>query len=419
MMRAEILATGEEIRSGALVDSNSAHIARRLEEAGATVARIHAVGDDAAELAAVMREIGGRSEIAVVTGGLGPTVDDLTAAAAAAAAGCGLELSPAALESIEDFYRTQGRPMPASARRQALLPASAEPLVNRVGTAPGFVRTIGRCRFFFLPGVPREMRVLLDEHVLPRVGAALGGGRVFLGRRTLRCFGITESLADERLAGLAARFPSVRLGLRADFPEIQITLSAAAPDPPALARRLAEAAAWSAERLGDLVFSDAGETMAAAVGRLLRERGASLAVAESCTGGLIAHELTEVPGSSDYFRLSVVAYANAAKTRLLAVPAETIARFGAVSPETAREMAAGVKRLGEATHAVATSGIAGPGGGSPDKPVGTLCIGLASPGGAWGRRLGLRPADRSAAKRLFAMQALDLLRRELLGLPQR
>lgn len=417
-MRAEILATGEEIRTGSLVDTNSAHIARRLEETGARVARIQAAGDDAAELAALIREIAGRAEIAVVTGGLGPTVDDLNAAAAAAAAGGALEPNPEALASITAFYRRRGRPVPETAHRQACLPAGAAALPNRVGTAPGFELTIGRCRFFFLPGVPSEMAVLLEEQVLPRVAALLGPGRPIRGKRTLACFGITESETDARLSGLATRFPAVRLGLRADFPVIEVTLYAEADGAEGLARGLAPAAAWAAERLGGCVFSDTGETMAAVVGRLLRERGATLAVAESCTGGLVAHWITEVPGSSDYFRLSAVVYANAAKRALLGVSAETLERLGAVAPETAREMAAGARRAAGADYAVATSGIAGPGGGSAEKPVGALCIGLAAPGGAWGRRYDFHAAERSMAKRLFAMKALDVLRRELLGLPQ-
>jgi nicotinamide-nucleotide amidase len=417
-MNAEILATGEEIRTGTLVDSNSAHIAARLEEAGVKVVRIQAVGDDLEELGAVLLEIGARADLAVVTGGLGPTADDLSAAAAAAAAGVELHLLPEALASIEEFFRKRNRLMSATSRKQAMLPAGAEVLINTVGTAPGFGISLGRCRFFFLPGVPFEMRHLLEAQVLPRLSAALGDRREYRSVRTLSVFGMTESITGERLAGIEAHFPAVKLGLRAAFPEIQVKLYACAPDPGRALQQLDGAAAWVGERLGDVLFSDAGEPMAAVVGGLLRERGASLALAESCTGGLIAHRLTEIPGSSDYFHAALVTYANEAKVRILGVATQTLVDFGAVHPETAREMAAGARRLAGATYGLATSGIAGPGGGSSEKPVGTVCIGLATPAGARGFRFEFHGHARVHNKQLFAMKAMDLLRRELLGLPQ-
>jgi nicotinamide-nucleotide amidase len=417
-MNAEILATGEEIRTGTLVDSNSAYIAARLDEAGVKVVRIQAVGDDLEELGAVLLEIAARADLAVVTGGLGPTADDLSAAAAAAAAGVELRLSPEALTSIEEFFKKRNRPMSATSRKQAMLPAGAEVLANTVGTAPGFGISLGRCRFFFLPGVPFEMRHLLEAQVLPRLSAALGDCREYRPVRTLSVFGMTESITGERLAGVEAHFPAVKLGLRAAFPEIQVKLYACAPDPGRARQQLDGAAAWVRERLGDVLFSDAGEPMAAVVGGLLRARGASLALAESCTGGLIAHRLTEIPGSSDYFRAALVTYADETKIRILGVAPQTLVDYGAVHPETAREMAAGARRLAGATYGLATSGIAGPGGGSSEKPVGTVCIGLATPAGARGFRFEFHGHARVLNKQLFAMKAMDLLRRELLGLPQ-
>jgi nicotinamide-nucleotide amidase len=415
----EILATGEEIRTGALVDSNSAHIAERMERCGARVVRLNAVGDDLAQLTAVLREIGGRADAAVVTGGLGPTVDDLSAQAAAAAAAVGLGLDPAALASIEEFFRRRNRPMNPSIRKQAMLPEGAEVLLNPVGTAPGFQLKIGRCRFFFLPGVPHEMQRMLADHVLPRVTSLMGGRLEVRRVKTLSCFGLTESLTGERLEGLGSRFPGVQLGLRARFPEIQVKLYGSGPEEAQVTAALELAAAWTRDRLGDMVFADGGEPMEAVVGRLLRERGATLAVAESCTGGLIAHRLTEVPGSSDYFLAAAVTYANEAKTRLLGVGQETLARCGAVHIDTAREMAAGVRRLAGSTYGIATSGIAGPTGGSAEKPVGTVCIGLAAPGQTSGYQFHFNYGRRSMNKQMFAMKALDLLRREMLGLPHR
>jgi len=414
---AEILATGEEIRTGALVDSNSAHIAEQLELAGVKVVRLNAVGDELAQLTAVLQEIGNRADVAVVTGGLGPTVDDLSAQAAAAAAGVGLSLDPAALASIEEFFRRRNRPMNPSIRKQAMLPAGATALFNPVGTAPGFQLKIGRCGFFFLPGVPSEMQRMLADHVLPRVADLMGGRRQVRRIKTLSCFGLTESLTGERLEGLDREFPDVQLGLRARFPEIQVKLYCSGPDEPGVAAALEGAAGWARGRLGDMVFADGGEPMEAVVGGLLRERRATLAVAESCTGGLIAHRLTEVAGSSDYFLLAAVTYANEAKTRLLGVAEDMLARCGAVHTDTARELAAGVRRLAGATHGIATSGIAGPAGGSAEKPVGTVCIGLATPEQAIGYQFHFNYGRRALNKQMFAMKALDVLRRELLGLP--
>ena len=415
-LTAEILATGEEIRTGALVDSNSAFIAEQLEQAGVKVVRLNGVGDDLVRLVALLKEIGARADVAVVTGGLGPTVDDLSAQAAAAAAGLELRMDPAAMESIEAFFRQRNRTINPSIRKQALLPAGAEVLFNPVGTAPGFQVAIGGCRFFFLPGVPFEMKRMLADHVLPRIGGLLGDRREVRRVKTLSCFGLTESLTGERLDRLSEQFPDVQLGLRARFPEIQVKLYGSGRDEARVGAALEKAAGWARDRLGDIVFSEAGEPMAAVVGRLLRERNATLAVAESCTGGLIAHWLTEVPGSSDYFRLAAVTYANDAKARVLGVAEDTLARWGAVHPETAREMAAGVRRLAGAAYGIATSGIAGPTGGSEEKPVGTVCIGLATPVRTAAHRFQFSYGRRSMNKQMFAMKALDVLRRELLGL---
>jgi nicotinamide-nucleotide amidase len=415
-MIAEILATGEEIRTGALVDSNSAYIAEQLEENGVKVARLNGVGDDLHHLKTVLAEIGARADLAVVTGGLGPTVDDLSAEAAAAAAGVGLHLEQAALASIEEFFRKRNRPMNPSVRKQALFPEGSEILFNPVGTAPGFSLRVNRCRFFFLPGVPFEMKRMLADHVLPRILEGMGGRREVRLIKTLSCFGLTESLTGERLAGWGEEFPDVQLGLRAKFPEIQVKFYACGPGPARVSQQLERASAWARARLGDIVFSDSGEPMAAAVGRLLREKNVSLAVAESCTGGLISHLLTEIPGSSDYFLFSAVTYANEAKERILGVSTDTLLRCGAVHADTAKEMAAGARRISGAAYGVATTGIAGPAGGSAEKPVGTVCIGLSTPVQEFGYRLQYAYGTRSMNKQMFAMKALDVLRRELLGL---
>ncbi len=417
-MIAEIIATGEEIRTGALADTNSAHIASRLEQAGIEVVRLHGVGDDRPRLVGIFREVASRADCCVVTGGRGPTVDDLSAEAAAEAAGVPLVCEPRALAWLEEFFRSRGRPLNPSNRKQALLPEGAEMLPNPVGTAPGFVLPIGRCRFFFLPGVPHEMRRMLECEVLPRIAAWEGAEREFRLVRTLCCFGMTESRVGDRLESLPAEVPGVRLGLRAHFPVIQVKLYAAGREEAAVRAILERAAARAREALGAVVFGEGDESLAAVVGRRLQEAEASLAVAESCTGGLLAHLLTENPGSSAWFRGGLVAYANEAKTELLGVAPQTIARCGAVHEETAAEMAAGVRRAFRASWGLATTGIAGPSGGSATKPVGTVCIGLCGPDGPpLAFRFGLNYDQRSRNKTVFAYKALDLLRRALCGIP--
>ena len=413
-MKAEILATGDEIRSGALVDSNSAFIAERLEENGIEVVRHTSVGDDLAILAATLQEIGERVDVAVVTGGLGPTIDDRSAEAAARAAGVAQAFDARAFETVERFFKTFHRPMTASNRKQALLPQGSEVLPNAVGTAPGFSLTIGSCRFFFLPGVPYEMKRMLTEQVVPALLAMQGGVMPHSRVKTITTFGLPESMAGEKVDGVEDAFPGILLGLRAHFPQIQIKLYGRDMDGERLSARLEEAGRWVAGRLGDHVVSIDGASMEAVVGHLLTARSATLAVAESCTGGLVANWLTNVAGSSAYFLLSAVTYANAAKTDVLGVDPRTIDRFGAVSEETAREMAEGARRVAGATYGLATSGIAGPDGGTAEKPVGTVCIGFAGPGAAFGRRFNFSFGRRLMNKKIFAMAALDLLRKEMM-----
>jgi nicotinamide-nucleotide amidase len=412
-MIAEILATGDEIRSGALVDSNSAYIADRLECLGVDVTRHHCVGDALEPLIEVILEIGGRADIALVTGGLGPTVDDRSAEAAAAAAGVGMELDRSVLEEIEAFFRTRGRPCSPTNRKQAMIPSGADCLHNPVGTAPGFALDVSGCRFFFMPGVPYEMKRMLEHHVLPRIREMQGGRRQHSLVRTLATFGLPESTAGERVAEVSERFPGIVLGLRAKFPEIQVKFYLRTEDEKAGQTLLDEAVRWAAGQLGANLFSLEGESMAETVGRLLLDRRETLAVAESCTGGLVGNWITNTAGSSDYFLFSAVTYHNRTKTVVLGVEERALIDHGAVHPVIAGQMAEGAKRVAGSTYGLAITGIAGPGGGTDDKPVGTVCLGLTGPGGTATRRLHFAFGRRLMNKRLFATAALDMLRREL------
>ncbi len=418
-MIAEILATGDEIRSGALVDSNSAFIAQLLEAAGVEVVHHHCVGDDLQRMVQILKAISQRSDIAVVTGGLGPTGDDLTAAAAAEAAGVALKTDSRALESVEKFFRARNRPISAANKKQALLPEGADCLENPIGTAPGFSLKIGRCLFFFLPGVPFEMRRMLTECVIPRIDRLLGAGRSVRLVKTISTFGLTESATGENLAEFSERFPQMKIGFRANFPIIQVKLYAAGQNEKQLRGQLEAGSEWVCGRLGHRVISTRGDSLEKVVGDLLRRRQATLAVAESCTGGLISNLITDVSGSSDYFVFSAVTYSNQSKMKVLSVAHETLENHGAVSEQTAAEMAQGVRQLSGATYGIATTGIAGPTGATEDKPVGTVCIGLATADGIQTRRYHFTYGNRRMNKQIFAAAALDLLRKTLLNIEAR
>ena len=415
-MISEILAIGDKIRSGALVDGNSAYIAQKLEETGIEIARHSTLGDDPAEIIIILKEISLRSDIAVVTGGLGPTDDELTAAAGAADVVLGTDTQ--ALASAENFFKARNRLLRDSHKKHARLPAGAQSLNNPVGTAPGFHLKIEHCDFFFLPAAPFEMRRMLADQVIPRIKNLQGPDAGIRRIVTLTTFGLTESATGDQLDGFKQRFPQIKLGFRTEFPEIQVKFYAHGADEEDLRAELAEATQWVYRKLGDKVFSDSGESMEEVVGSLLRQRNALLAVAESCTGGLIADLLTNVPGSSDYFVFSAVTYSNQLKMKILDVNARTIDRYGAVSEQTAKEMARGVRQVSGATYGLSVSGIAGPGGATEDKPVGTVCIGLADADSVSGYRFNFTFDNRWMNKRVFATAALDLLRRQLLGIPR-
>ncbi|MBT7697103.1 MAG: CinA family nicotinamide mononucleotide deamidase-related protein [Desulfobacterales bacterium] len=417
-MKAEILSTGDEISKGAVVDSNSAYIAEKLEDAGVEVTRHNCVGDDLENLVSILREIGSRSDIAIVTGGLGPTTDDLSSMAAAKAAGVELLLNDTAFQSMKKFFENmKGGIGTKSDQKQALLPEGSECLINPVGTAPGFVLNINKCKTFFLPGVPHEMMRMLGDQVLPRIDKLLGNEIVFNKTRILSVFGLAESAVSEYLENINEIFSDIKIGLRARFPEINIKLYVRGNDEHGLNMLLDNAQGWILEKIGKWVFSVEEKSMEEELGKILAEKKATLAVAESCTGGLISNMITNVAGSSDYFLFSGVTYTNQSKIDILGVSPETIRDCGAVHEQTVKEMAQGAIKISGATYGIATSGIAGPGGGTDEKPVGTLCIGIATPIEVKTFTFNLNFGKRVMNKTIFAMIALELLRKELLGIP--
>jgi nicotinamide-nucleotide amidase len=411
-MKAEILTIGDELLRGEIVDSNKAFLSEQL--LGLDIeTRFHAsVRDDPADMIDAFRRAAERSDVVLVSGGLGPTRDDLTSAVLAQAFGRAHRLDPGVLETIRAFFRSVGREMSENNAQQAWFPEGAEVLPNPIGTAPGFLLEQGRALFFCMPGVPREMERMMREQVLPRIAARRGAGPV-VRATLLRTFGVGESSLDAELADVAAS-GDVTLGFRTAFPDNYLRAVARAPSQAEAEAKLAEVCAAIRKRLGALVYGEGEESMAGVVGRLLRERGRTLAVAESCTGGLLAEQVTEVPGASAYFRGGVVAYANTAKMDLLSVPAALLERHGAVSEEVARAMAEGVRARLRADLAVATTGISGPDGGTPEKPVGLVYLALARAEGTHAAGF-VFPLDRTRHRQLTARLALDWVRRALLG----
>ena len=418
-MIAHILSTGDEVLLGDIVDTNSAFLCTELKTLGINVQKITVVGDDMDALAAGIGDISLTADLCLVTGGLGPTRDDLTAIACARAANEQLQLNASALESMQAYFGRQGFVYTRENEKQAMLPSGAFPLVNLNGTAPGFYMDINHCLFFFMPGVPSEMKVMFEQQIKPILADKFKlDDEILIQRFTV--FGLPESTVGALLAGFDKNFFRMHLGFRADFPviEVKIIYPHGAEQRQQAASDMASAKKWVLARLGDKVVSDQGLTLVEAVGQLLTRQKLTLAIAESCTGGLISNMVTDVAGSSDYFLFSGVTYSNAAKMAVLNVAEQTLVQYGAVHERTALEMAVGARLKAGADFAISTTGIAGPGGGSPDKPVGMVCIGLAGPSFSRAKTYQFSFDDRGKNKKMFAMMALEQLRRYLVGLAE-
>jgi len=416
-MNIEILSTGNELTTGALADTNAAFISECLTQNHMIVNRHHAISDDLSLISNVLSEITQRADVLIVTGGLGPTSDDLTAEAASKTMNKSLVFNQFAYDAMCDFFHRIQRPMNASNKKQAYLPDGAKPIPNPVGTASGFQLLMGRCHAYFLPGVPHEMKKMLNAYVLPEINEKFSDLKQKTGHQTIVCFGPSESAMGDAIKDIPQLIKGVKVGTRSMFPELQIKLYATDKSIETIDSLLKQAEKICMERLGKYIVSTKGESIQQVVGDLLRERKATLAIAESCTGGLIAHKITEIPGSSDYFLCAAVTYANDIKINMLNVSPETIQKFGAVSQETVMEMVTGIREKTNARYCLATSGIAGPGGGTSEKPVGTLCTAVAYDSDIHFQKIVLPFGTRKQKKELFAMAALDMLRRKILHLP--
>jgi len=406
-MTCAVLCIGTELTRGELVNTNAPWLAAHLTDIGFEVIEDVVVDDHRARITGTLERLGKIVRIVVCTGGLGPTTDDVTTEAVARVLGVRLVRDEASVEAIRRRIEKYGRVMSETNAKQADFPEGADVLPNPVGTAPGFGVMLGIANAFFLPGVPHEMKKMFEEQVVPRI-------RTLASRDShqvrLRTFGLPESLVGERLAGVEAAFPGVTIGYRAHFPEIEVKVLARAASNPA-AIELAERATVEVKtRLSDVVYGEGEDTFAGVVGRALRRKGVTLAIAESCTGGLVGHMLTREPGASDYLLVDAVAYANSAKSRLLGVDEDVIRGHGAVSAEVAAAMAEGVKRVSGADLALSLTGIAGPSGGSAKSPVGTVFIAVAGPTETTVKERHF-PGDRHQIQTLSAYAALELIRR--------
>ncbi len=383
------------------------------------------VADDPGLIEETLRQAARRARVVLVSGGLGPTRDDITAEVAAKTFGRKLVRDPQSLEQIKSYFRRFNREMAENNAKQADLPEGAEALSNPVGTAPGFMLDVDPetgeagaadpTLLFFMPGVPRELYRMLDEQVLPRIDARIGRHNVV--RATLmRTFGQGESNLDRLLHDVARDDPDTVLGFRTQFPDNLVRVLVRAENEAKAEAKLRAVIDEVHARLGDVVLGETDRGLHEVVGELLISEARTIAVAESCTGGLIASRLTDSPGSSAYLIQGVVAYANEAKVRELGVDPQVLEEHGAVSEPVARQMAEGVRARAGADIGVATTGVAGPDGGTPEKPVGTVYIALADAEGTLAMRYELM-TERSRNKELAAQITLDWVRRRLLGLP--
>lgn len=415
---AETIAVGSELLVGGRSDSNSLFIAEELSTLGLDVRFKSIVGDDESDIVALLKTAARRARVVIMTGGLGPTVDDCTREAVSKATGCRLARRKDAFDMMRARIAQWGRTPNKGQLRQGLIPAGAIVLPNPVGSAPGFILPWRRATIVALPGVPREMEPMLREGVLPylREQRQQSGRGGYQPRRRLvfHTYGLPEADVDAKLRGLVPKRSPVELGMLASPITVLVSLTTkagAAPDSAAL-HDLADGVR---SRLGRWIYGEGDDSMESVVGRLLIEQRRTVAVAESCTGGLIGHRLTQVPGSSAYLDRGVICYSNKSKTELLGVPAELIERHGAVSAEVAAAMAQGICERSGVSVGISVTGIAGPGGATPTKPVGLVFAGLHGADGASATREFRFHGDRTVVKQRASQAALNLLREWLLG----
>jgi len=410
-MIAEIITIGDELLYGQTLDTNAAYIGEGLTALGIEVKYKSAVGDDVKEIAAAVKLAMERSDIVITTGGLGPTPDDVSKKAICDYFGRKLVLHEDILRKVENWYAKKGVEMPEIVRSQALLPEGTKPLSNDWGTAPGiFLEEKGKL-FFALPGVPIEMERIFDSGIVPILKERIPGGRVIAFRK-IRTAGISEARLHEKLSSILEESGDVGIAFLPTSSGVDLRLTIKSNNPTEAQRKLDDFEKKIQGKLERYIYGAGEETLEKAVGDLLREKKLTVAVAESCTGGLLGKKITNISGSSDYFLGGVISYSDELKMKLLGVPKEILEKEGAVSEKCALSMAEGVRKLTGADYGISITGIAGPTGGTVDKPVGLVYIGIAGDKGSSARKY-VFTKERELNRELSAQTALNLLRLEL------
>jgi len=377
-VRAEIVSVGTELLLGQIDDTNATFISEKLAEHGVDVYFRDTVGDNLERLCAALRLASSRADAVIITGGLGPTNDDITREALGEVLAVELREDPHAVASIRSFMRARGREVNAATLRQARVPDGGTAIPNRYGTAPGIIAHHDGAELVALPGVPFEMRAMMEDSVLPHLAARSGGPGGIIKSRVLHLTGTGESALAKSIGDILAAQSDPTIAPCATVGGVELRITTKASSDEQASARIARVEQQLRDRLGAVVFGADEETLEGVVGAMLAERGLTLSTAESCTGGLIANRLTDVSGSTRYFVGGVVPYSNEEKTRLLGVTPELIQEHGAVSEPVARAMAVGARRSSGADIGVAATGVAGPGGGTPEKPVGLVWLSLAT-----------------------------------------
>lgn len=415
-MTAEIIAIGNEVVDGSILNTNAQWLSQRVSQLGLSVSYHTAIPDDESLMLQAFQTASQRSQWVLVTGGLGPTVDDFTLEVAAKFFDQELVTDPLALKKIRRRFSDLGRELTPNQEKQCRFPKGAAVLLNDLGTAPGAFYEHQGVGFTFFPGVPSEMETMFEKNFLPILQKHLGKGpRRHL--KVLRCFGLTEGQMDQALQeDLTGRLGlmGAQLGFRVRFPTIDVRLSVTEKDEKKAQKQLAKAAEVVREKLGHVVFGEGEDRLEEVVGSLLKAQGQTLATAESCTGGLLANWITDVPGASNYFLEGVISYSNQSKLDLLGVSRETLKKHGAVSGPTALAMARGIRKRVGSDFGVSLTGIAGPSGGTVEKPVGTVNIAVVHPGGEWEHGYHF-PFGRLLFKQVASAIALDRVRRLLIS----
>lgn len=411
-MEFEILTVGTELTLGLSIDTNSAYVARRLAREGLWCRQLISVADDVNQIVSAIKESLSRVDLVIITGGLGPTMDDLTRDAVSQAFGLPLIFRPELAEMLKTKFASFDQEMPQLVLRQAYLPKGAEPIMPLLGTAPGIVLKTDNQMIIALPGVPREMEEMLKE-VVPMLSRHFALKNKVIVARIIKTYGASEAFIEERVEDIMNSTTNPRLGILAHLGEVHLELMASAEKEAGAHKIIEKTETEILKRLGELVFGFDEDSLESVVGSLLKKHQLRLAVAESCTGGLLGHKLTDVPGSSEYFLGGITAYANEMKANLVGVAEKVLQKFGAVSAETALEMAEGVRQSAGADIGLSTTGIAGPTGGTTKKPVGLVFVGLSTTDENRTERF-LFTGPRQAVKWKAAGAALNILRLYLL-----